>query len=105
MAIDSSSFLTDFPEFDSTPVKDINAKIAQAELQVDAKIWGTKADLGVGYLTAHLLAMSSNGQFARLVPAKMKATREDALTTYEREYKRIMRMVASGFRVTGTDQS
>jgi hypothetical protein len=39
------------------------------------------------------------------VPKTAKAKREDALTTYEREYRRIQRMVTSGFRVTGEDQS
>lgn len=105
MALDSTTFLVRFPEFKRAPVELIESKITEAELQIDSAIWGTKTDLGAGYLAAHLLALSPFGQHARLVPANQKPTRGEALTTYEREYKRLVGIVSSGFRVTGPDQT
>ena len=105
MALTADGFRLRFPEFSRTPVALIDAKLAEAELEVSSTIWGTKADLGVGYLTAHLLSMAPTGQHARLVPRNAKATRRDALTTYERQYKRLLRMVSSGFRVVGARTS
>lgn len=105
MALDVTSFLARFPEFKRAPLDLIESKITEAELQIDSAVWNTKTDLGAGYLAAHLLALSPFGQHARLVPANMKPTRGEALTTYEREYKRLVKIVASGFRVTGPDQT
>lgn len=102
MALDFDAFVARFPEFKRASKAQVEAKIAEAELQVDACVWGAKYDLGLGYLTAHLLSLSPEGRAARLVPANAKATREDALTTYERVYQRLVRTVASGARVVGT---
>ncbi len=101
MAVDFSTFVEGFPEFGEAPVSLVNAKLAEARLQVDAEVFGDKTDLAVTYLAAHLLSMSSFGQHSRLVPPNSKATREDALTTYEREFRRLVRSVTSGFRVVG----
>lgn len=101
MALDADGFRLRFPEFDRTPTELVDAKLAEAELEIDRTVWGTKADLGVGYLAAHLLSIAPTGQHARLVPRNAKATREDALTTYERQYKRLLKMVSSGFRIVG----
>lgn len=101
MAIDADGFRVRFPEFERTPGGLIDAKLAEAELEISRAVWGAKADLGVGYLAAHLLSMAPTGQHARLVPRNAKATRRDALTTYERQYKRLLRMVSGGFRVVG----
>jgi len=79
----------------------VEAKIAEAVLQVDDGVWGDKTDLGVSYLACHLLSMSSFGQHTRLQPASAKVGRTDAITTYEREYQRIKSTVASGYRVVG----
>jgi hypothetical protein len=98
-------FAARFPEFKQVKRETVEAKIAEAILQVAEAVYGAKTDLAVGYLAAHLLSIAPTGQQARLVPKNAKANREDALTTYEREYRRIQRMVTSGFRVTGTDQS
>lgn len=105
MAIGVDGFLTRFPEFKRTDLDLVQAKLDEAELLIDRTVWGTKSDLGVGYLAAHLLASAATGQNARLVPPNAKATREDALTTYERQYRMILRTVSSGFRVSGEDQS
>lgn len=103
MAVDGDSFREAFPEFDKAPVTLIDAKLAEARLQIDAAVWLHLADLGASYLAAHLIAISPFGQHARLVPPNAKANREDALTTYEREYRRLQRIVTSGFRVVGGD--
>ena len=105
MAVNFTTFVAAFPAFRRTDREVVEIKIAEAVLQVDAAVWGAKADMGVGYLTAHLLAMMPVGEHARLVPKNAKAVRGEALTTYERQYKALVRQVASGFRVTGPDQT
>lgn len=101
MAVDFDSFIGAFPEFRRVEKGLVDAKLAEARLQVDASVWGSKADLGVSYLAAHLIALSPFGQHARLVPPTAKATREDVLTTYERQFEAMKRQVTSGFRVVG----
>ena len=58
--------------------------------------------LAVGYMAAHLLSSSPMGQHARLVPTNAKATRAEALTTYERQYRAIQATVVSGFSASLT---
>lgn len=101
MTVTFDSFVGGFPEFKGTPKTLVEAKIAEAKLMVDAEVFRGKTDLGVSYMTAHLLSFSAHGQHARLQPKNAKVTREDALTTYERMFRRIQRTVTSGFRVTG----
>ena len=101
MTVTFDSLIGGFPEFEAAPIALVEAKIAEAVLQIDAEVWGAKTDLGVSYLACHLLSMSSFGQHSRLQPANTKVGRTDALTTYEREYQRIKSSVASGFRVVG----
>ncbi len=101
MAIGVTEFLKRFPEFRRTDHDLIEAKLAEAAIEIDSGIWGDKYDLGLGYLAAHLLSLAPSGQHARLVPPNAKAERGDALTTYERQYKRLVLKVSHGFRVTG----
>ncbi len=105
MAVDYSSFVKAFPAFKKTSRDLVEAKIAEASREVDAVVWGELADDGIGYLAAHLMSMAPGGEHARLVPRNAKVVRGEALTTYERHYKRLVKMVASGFRVTGADQT
>lgn len=105
MAHDFTSFTKAFPAFQRTDRDVVEAKIAEATRGIDAAVWGDLADDGIGYLAAHKLAMMPGGEHARLIPANAKPIRGEALTTYEREYKRLMRSVTSGFRVTGEDTS
>ncbi len=91
----TSSFLVSFPEFadGSAPqLALIQAKLDEAELQIDVHVWGTRTNLGHGYLTAHLLAMSPMGNTAKLV--------KNDSTTYEQHYNRLLRVVAAGIRST-----
>ena len=102
MAIGYDEFVIRFPEFVEGVTRElVEAKLTEARLGINTATWGDKADLGIGYLAAHLLSMAITGHPARLIPDNAKPERGDALTTYEREYKRNMRLVAHGFRVTG----
>lgn len=105
MAVDHTTFVAAFPAFKKTARETVEVKIAEAERQIDRAVWGELADDGIGYLAAHLLAMMPGGEHARLIPRNAKPVRGEALTTYERQYKRLVKMVASGFRVTGRDQT
>lgn len=92
--MDVSGFLASFPEFGKgTALTLVGAKLAEATLQVSPSVWGALTDTGIGYLTAHLLALSPSGQNARMVA-------KDGVTTYFTHYRRLQRMVSSGFRVT-----
>lgn len=101
MTVTFDSLVSGFPEFGAAPIDLVEAKIAEAVMQIDAGVWGAKTDLGVSYLACHLLSMSSFGQHSRLQPQSAKVGRTDAITTYEREYQRLKSMVVSGYRVVG----
>lgn len=92
MAVSVESFLTSFPEFEPAGEGLIAAKIAAGALQVDAGLWGEKADLGVELTAAHLLALSPFGQQARLIA-------KDGTTTYGNRLHVMQRQVASGYRL------
>ncbi len=100
MAVGFSSFIVAFPEFSKAPKTLVEAKLAEARRSIDTAVFGGKADDAISYIAAHLLSMSSFGQHSRLIPRTAKATRDEALTTYEREYRRLVRQATSGFRVT-----
>lgn len=93
--MDLATFRALFPEFNGVPDAMITAWLAQAMVSIDATIWGTKAALGQGYLTAHYLATSPFGQNAKAVNKF-----GDVNTTYMQNYKRIQLEVSGGFRVT-----
>ena len=58
MAVYPNDIITRFPNFvDENPVR-IQLFITDAEQSVNRTVWGKKADLGIIYLTAHLLAIS-----------------------------------------------
>ena len=67
MALTRDTFLLKFPEFTPTPALTVAAHLADALLQIDAAIWGTKADIAQGYLAAHFLTLSPTGQNARMI--------------------------------------
>ena len=95
-----SSFLERFPEF--TAVNEdfptlIQLVIDEAILQVSLAVWGDKADLGVLYLTAHLLAISPYGEPSRLAPGTGD-------TIYLHTFKTLQKEVTSGYRVVGRIQ-
>lgn len=87
--MDLTTFRASFPEFAATPDETVEAKLAEADRRVDARVFGDKADDAVGYLTAHLLATSPFGQHARLEDKSEE-------TIYLQEWRRLARSCAGG---------
>lgn len=92
MAVTVENFIERFPEFRTAKIETIEAVIADAVLEVDPAVWGTKTDLGVKYTAAHLLALSPFGRQAKLVS-------KTGGTTYEKHRDNLISQVSSGFRV------
>lgn len=90
MAVTIQSFLGSFPEFSKSDLALINAKLQEAILEVDARVWVRLTDTGVGYLTAHKLALSPFGQNARMVA-------KDGITTYWTHYQRLAAIVGGSY--------
>lgn len=76
-----------FPEFDTAPDILAQSRLDQAQVQIDTRIWGTRAGEGQAYLAAHLLAISPGGQFARMVSQKGD-------TTFNARYRELVTIVA-----------
>lgn len=95
MSVSVQSFKQTFEEFRSTDDAAVSAKLALAKLQINAAVWGAKTDLGVLYLTAHLVSLSPAGQNAKLKPT------ENAKTIYGEQYKQYKRQVTYGLRTAG----
>ncbi len=90
-----ATFYASFPEFADGGAPQnalVQTKLDEAELDIDPAVWGAKATIGHGYLTAHLLAMTPLGNTAKLVA--------DKTTTYEINYRRQLGIVAAGIRST-----
>lgn len=87
-----ADFIGSFPEFAGAPQALIQAKLDEAARNMDLPVWGALADDGISYLAAHKLATSPAGQNARLIT-------KDGTSTYLLEYRRLCRIVGSGFRV------
>lgn len=101
MAVSVASFLTRFPEFESTERSLVEAKLAEAALYVDAVVWAagtdpttglTMYDLGQGYKAADLLGRTAFGRAARMV-------NKEGRTTYLDTFEDLQSRVAYGFRV------
>lgn len=90
-----ATFRVQFPEFKAVADTFVQAHLDAAELEVDADVWGTKADQGIAYLAAHKMALSPMGQAAKLVNPDPK---KGPLTTYHAHYLDLVRQVSSGFR-------
>lgn len=94
MSVTRASFLVRFAEFTNADDALVDAVIAEAAARTPERTWGAKADAGVMYLAAHLLACSPYA-------AQLKLTAKDGTTWYGRERTRLEGIVGSGFRVTG----
>lgn len=55
MAITATDIKDKWDEFDATSATRIDAAIAEADRRVNATQWGSRADDGLKYLTAHIL--------------------------------------------------
>lgn len=93
MTLDAATFKLFLPEFRSTGDSHITLHLAEAAKGVDAELFGETYEQAVFYRTAHMLALSPQGQ-----AAKMSA--KDGSTSYEKHYARLCRECgAGGFRV------
>ena len=99
MAVTLSDFRARFPEFALAPDALVNACLADAAGQIDVAVWGGKANMGVKYLAAHLIATNPSGEFARLSKAQLGLLQSPWDTQYKEAYDALKRSVAAGFRV------
>ena len=95
MAVTIADIKASFPALATAPDELVQIKLDEATLRVNVDAWGNRADMGVHYLTAHLVTLDPAGVKAR----KVNSTGE---SVYLAEYNRLLRAVASGFRVTGS---
>ena len=90
MAVSVEQFRLEFPEFVNANEGLLAGKIADATAMLNASAFGTMHDQAIKYMAAHLVALSPNGEFARLDPNEQN---DGARTTYERQYLSIQRGV------------
>lgn len=88
-----AQFITRFPEFKGVDAKYIQAHLEAAAIEIDAEVWGRRADEGQLFLAAHMMATSPTGNGARLAG--------DGTSTYQDRYTYLVRLVSSGYRVCG----
>ena len=93
MAVTLAKFRNAYSTFRKTDDGEVLAKIRLAQFEVNAGVWGDRADAGVMLMTAHMLSMDAAGQNAKLVP-------KDGRTTYLKMFDRTKRAVTSGFART-----
>lgn len=93
--MDTLTFKVRFPEFGRLPDAVIQDAINRGTARTNATVMGNQTDEAIGYMAAHLLALSPFGQQARLSePGKM--------TTYYQHWLDIARYKAVGVaRVSG----
>lgn len=89
--MDLATFRAQYPEFEKCPDPLATAFLNDAAGQIDSTVWGIHTDRGHGLLTAHLLSMAPNGQFARLESDK-------AQSTYGVQYEKLRNTVACAIR-------
>lgn len=84
-----ASFRVAFAEFDAVADATVQARLDEAEGEIDATVWGDSATSGHGWLTAHLLTSSSYG----------KEAPKDGTTTYGRRFEALQRRVGTAYRL------
>jgi hypothetical protein len=89
VAVTLSSFRVAFPEFEGASDSLVQAKLDEAVLALDARVFGARFDEAVRYRAAHTLALSPFGQNARLVA-------KDGSTTYGTHLEDVCRACAGG---------
>lgn len=113
MAVTSADVLRIAPELAALNLSsaDWDSFLADATSQVNAAAWGTRADLGVKYLTAHLVALANPKAGGRLVQSQsvggvsvtyaVPAGEPGALgtTRFGAEYQRLLRTLPNRFLV------
>jgi hypothetical protein len=87
-----AAFLVRHPEFADAEAALVEAKLAEAERRTPSRVWGDLEDDGIASLAAHLLAISPNGQMARLV-------NKDGTTTYGTLRDELVETVGGSHRI------
>lgn len=90
MAVSVEQLRTEFPEFAHTDEGLLAGKIADAMAMLNAHAFGDAHDQAIKYMAAHLVALTPNGEFARLDPNEEE---DGARTLYERQYMTLSRGV------------
>jgi Protein of unknown function (DUF4054) len=120
--VTAAEFRAYFPGvFDTTSDTLINLRIAEAELNVNESVWGAKYELGLSYLTAHLLSSvpSAPGNGGAVGPVTSKRIGDVAMsygavgsvstvydsTSYGQRYEYYKSIVQSGPRCAAYDGS
>jgi hypothetical protein len=93
VAVSVATFKAEFEMFDTTADSVVQSKLDEALICTPERIWGSKQDLGIKYLTAHLLSMDPQGMAAR--------KRNEEVTVYSLRRRLLEKTVSSGFRVSG----
>jgi hypothetical protein len=94
---DPCKFLTEeefregYPEFKGPILSIIAFHLAQAQQEIDAKVWRGKTATGHGLLTADKLCHSPSGKMAKMVPDSGK-------TSYGIEYAKLAKQVGGAYR-------
>ena len=80
------------PTFDNTPDALVQAKLDEAQVEINATIWDAHAEKGHAYLAAHLIAVDPGGRDARLAA-------KDGESIYGTEFTRLAKIVGGSYRV------
>jgi len=88
MTVTVDQIKAEFPEFANTDSVLIGYKLADAERMIGPADAAGLRDDAVKYLACHLVCLAPHGEFARLVESDSPG---GASTTYERQYKAILR--------------
>lgn len=96
MAIDVDTFKAEFPEFIDAPDGLVTSNLDRGQQLTSTTTWGDSdiREQGVFLYCAKFLALSP---YAR----KMGLVNDKGMTNYDARLEEMMRMVCSGFRVTG----
>jgi hypothetical protein len=85
MAVTVQRFQKSFTEFKDTEMQLIQQKLDAAILRTNATTFGDLTDQAVMLLTAHLLAISPEGEKVRLVKTSSETIYSDELNRMRRE--------------------
>jgi gamma-glutamylcysteine synthetase len=89
--VDADTFLARFPEFRTAT--NIEEKLAEATRRTAPETFGELTEDAIGYMAAHLIAISPQGISQRLEDDKSE-------TTYLKEWRAILRQKAIRMLVT-----
>lgn len=99
MALSVSEFKTLHQEFGNTPDAVVQVCLDEAYRRTPEKVWGTLQDDGARYLAAHLITIRPQAKEMRIG----MGGQDKIGNLYDRERQRLIKIVASGFRVVGSD--